>query len=284
MKKVTLHMGLWKTGTTFLQKAVFRETGVCAGMHITPHKQEREFQSHFMHSSPLFWDTKGGREILKQLFVGKSLYTAENLYRAKIFKNNVDRGVAGVEPDAFLRHLDAIGDVLAEFGMDLQVLFFFRRQPEWLASMYSEMSRPLNAASQKDFDERIEQMVNNPYQHGDHVIKYDLLYKRLCQSVGRRRVLALPYEEFMTPDNLNRMREFTGILELGEGVDPNKRVNKKSSGERSWGLWVKEKEEFVPGKLTLSPKTEKLIQDHYRRSNQNFSKMLDLDLGQWGYF
>ncbi|UTA78631.1 hypothetical protein J4377_11705 [Halomonas sp. XH26] len=282
MKKITLHMGLWKTGTTFLQKKIFKGDEY-AGMHISPRELELSFHQAFMNASPMWWKTEKGVELVESLFLEKSLYSAENLYRAKIFKQNMDRGVSGVEPFSFSHHIKVISDLLGNYDMELQVVFFFRRQPEWMASMYSEMSKVLKNPCQKDFENRMDLMIDRPWMYGDHVLKYDILYESLSDALGERRVMALPYEKLMSNENVLLFRQFTGIETFGSEPENSARVNKKSTGSDSWSLWDNESEKHVPGKLTLTEALRRKIFDHYLVSNISFQEVVACDLKELGY-
>lgn len=282
MKKITLHMGLWKTGTTFLQKKVFKGDEY-AGMHISPKNLEVNFQQAFMNASPMWWRTKKGVELVESLFLGKSLYSAENLYRAKIFKQDMGRGFSGVEPFSFSYHIKSISDLLKTYDMELQVVFFFRKQPEWMASMYSEMSRALKKPCQEDFENRMGMMIDQPWMYGDHVVKYDVLYKSLSEALGESCVMALPYEKLMSDENIYLFRKFTGIDSFGENPESSVHVNKKSTGSNSWSLWDNEAEKHVSGKLVLTEPLRKKIFDHYLVSNANFQEVVVCDLKELGY-
>lgn len=78
----------------------------------------------------------------------------------------------------------------------IKVFFMFRRQSEWLVSIYNYLVTVLDSrskASQKDFEDRLGNIVKQT-NFKRHLINYMLLYEVLAEELGEDNMLAIPYE------------------------------------------------------------------------------------------
>lgn len=241
MKNLVFHLGLTKTASSFLQKKVFHgkvntlsraiewsDDQVCA----------RDFKEEFLKISPYYCS---GSE-LKRFLINNNTCSRENivishesLYNHIPFFDGDDLKHIIAEPFLVSARLKQISqNVWSDQGI-VKAFFFFRKQSEWLPSVYAHICYQLSSPSQKDFNTRVDELISGKSSLA-HVINYYILFEYLCKALGSQNVLALPYEALHEPETWEKLREFTGIDYLGRGVDLAERhINvKKLPGEADW--------------------------------------------------
>ena len=148
--KFCLHIGMHKTGSSFLQKNVFPYFRRMKFWHqpnfnIVRGSKPTSF-SRFMASSPLIW-----RDLGKQLF-------------DKIKKTDTDVLVSDEhttlvnDPYRISQHVSEMRRILEPYH-ELRVLVVIRRQDTWFASAYAETTSEYKEVSQNHFRRWVEDRI-----------------------------------------------------------------------------------------------------------------------------
>jgi len=322
-KTLTFHIGLYKTASTFLQKSSFGSSKHIAGTANSPHHLTKAVQHSFHQRSPWYWHTDKGLQLIKDLLNHHDLpliYTGENIYKAKIFNQyprallDREKSFFQVEPYTIAEHLKQISQSLSTLDIRTRAFFFFRRQPEWLASMYAQLSNGVRRPSQDDFDKKLDSLLQDPEKHGANTIAYDRIIDCLQSSLGENNVLCAPYENIGDQSLWSRIREFSGITDLNPDFSGDK-VNLRRSCHKAWTLnrarpsstkAVKVVDSAFQKKyasklfrlfvdpiwnaslpstsITLHPEKEEAIKDLFRDSNARLEKKTGEDLEVLGYY
>ncbi|MCS3830029.1 hypothetical protein GGP91_002115 [Salinibacter ruber] len=241
MSDLIFHIGLPKTASSFLQRNVFggKMYTLEEGGNIDWQEQKR-FHSFFRNTSPCVWRSDKAKKYLNSFHRDRKnvLISNESLYEGhlsvfpwgKLGRNRHD----AVEPYLIADRIREISSNAWNEG-DVKVFFFFRRQPDFIASFYSHVCHMVESPSQNDFEYRIEKVLDSPYEYGAPALCYNLLVEELNNAVGNQNVLAIPYEAFSADKTWKKVRAFTGIGCLGKGVDfENKSVNRKRKNKAEW--------------------------------------------------
>ena len=228
-KRVILHVGLHKTGTTFLQERVFP---VLPGVR-------------FVH--PLHEPRPGDGPIeafFLEMFFRNAAHIDVAAHRARIHD-----WLAGVPEPTVLVSSEAIvgwpvenhsnfrvnADLLAELFPAAQVILVTRRQDKWVESAYSQVLKAGFSTSIERYlnfrDGRFGR-YNIGLYHGPNVDARDLDWgmfdAHYRRRFGEQAVLTLPFELFIA-DGHEFLRRLYAFMELGEdaGVFPDteERVN-----------------------------------------------------------
>jgi hypothetical protein len=103
--------------------------------------------------------------------------------------------------------------------------------------MYAQVCNRLPNPSQKDFESRVEKLLDTPHR-GSQLIEYDRLLEELEDALGVGNVMALPFEGFSEERIWSRIRDFTGFEDLGKGIDFGVRdINvRRLPGEAGWSF------------------------------------------------
>lgn len=216
MKKnsLTLHIGMSKTGTTFLQQRFFP---LLPGIDFKDQPRTKLLNggpyqgllARAFKRSPALWADLGN-ELFTDLIGGKNLSGTGN----PLLISDQSAGPALFEPgnyggpqlerernrtDQLCSHLQSFSEIAKKRGASsVRVILIFRRQDEWLASKYAQRSDRIHNASQKHFESRIRSVIApaDGYYTDGITLNYHYLLQQLIQSVGKENLLMLPYEMF----------------------------------------------------------------------------------------
>jgi len=246
-----LHLGMSKTGTTFLQTQVFPELEAIR-FFDQPHSDllsGSSLQGLFARTfkrSPAIWERRGDE--LFEAFLGArphgkpppSVLVSDQSAGPALWETGPYAGPhwKQVRQDPYLlaAHLEALAGQAVDWGFeDLRVLLVFRRQDEWIASKYAQRSDRILPASQAHFEERIAYYTDpdRGFYADGIILDYALLRDLIAQTVGDEKVLMLPYE-------LLRRAPVTFLRCLTDFVVPSANY----SGEQL-SAWANQEEENV---------------------------------------
>lgn len=320
MSDLIFHLGLTKTASSFLQKRVFNgkmNTLDRAVAWNTDAEIASSFQKFFHAHGPSVWRDRRYIEDYFDYDTSRSsnvLISHESLYNSIPFTDDPSPLLA-CEPYLLAARLGEISRYAWPHG-DVKAFFFFRRQPDWLASIYAHISYQLSKPSQQDFESRVEELLQRTHS-GAQALEYDLLIEQLKRSLGNNNVLALPYEAFDRQWTWRRLRKFSGFDELGCDVDLDARdVNvKRQPSEPDWEVRIpREVGHTMPGsgyvkvlansvlgdnapgakrkvrnflsrgfRLHMTGELEQRILSKYRESNRRTETILGIPLTEYGY-
>lgn len=193
--QIIFHIGLPKTGTTFLQKYVFPYfkdvyfSGVCS-----PNRYSDCFKEFNSIDSGLNITEKKEEinQFIKTLDKNFILYSHETLCGKPIELFQSSRQNA---------------KVLNELFPDAKIFFVFRKQDNWIQSYYNETFIKKNAPI------RLKKFLNAYNLHRETILDWTRIYADFAGEFGEENILALPYEMFSEDQEsfLNKFYNFTGI-------------------------------------------------------------------------
>lgn len=301
---VCLHVGIHKTGSTFLQRQVFpklREIKFwdTPNFDILEGKKPTSL-SRFMNVSPLVW-----RELGKPFWdkIREGLPPESNILLSD------EHAVEANDPFRIGHHLQEIKRVIAS-SHTLRILIVIRRQDTWLASAYAQMSNRYDRASQDHFEEWLRNHTDSQkgFFSGPCVrLKYFTLIRKMEDAIGRDCVTVLPYELLKSSPNLFveqccnfANRDVPGSFSL-------RPTNKRSTSSKRWQIrpqadrhiqlrpgrvfqavfgrsqvripdWKREEE------IQLTKDLSNLVLQKYKTENEELDQYLSLGLKQYGYY
>jgi hypothetical protein len=197
-----LHIGLPKTGTTYLQKEVFPrfrsidylDKPLSDVVRGSPGPVYGILDRCFKRSAAL-WDEFGDA-----VFAELTGREKADPPRRSLLISDEGMGISGRKPFLLQTHLMAVRRKAAEWGYpSVKVLCSFRRQDQWLGSNFSQVSDRVAGACQDAFEAYVEETLDPGRQYYDTgiVLDYRLLFERLCDALGRENVWMHPYEHFV---------------------------------------------------------------------------------------
>lgn len=259
-----IHFGLTKTASTFLQKNVFNGKMNTVDRSIesdADKKAAKEFEKFFRSNNPAIWRNSGEQYFNYNMDIKTNVIIShESLYEHVLFRPYKRKEKVESEPYLFASRIKEIKKNIWKHG-DVKVLFFYRRQVDWIPSIYSQVCNELKSPSQLDFEKRVKKILSYPYQ-GAQVLEYDLLIEVLSEFIGSKNVLGMPYEMMGNNDTWKEIRNFTGIESLAKDVDFAIRdVNvKRQKGEMDWKMNIRATPvERIPGIHFIKPVTKKIL-------------------------
>lgn len=193
MPDICFHIGLYKTASSYLQKTVFPEVG---GLGLgSPHNQNavlERMKSCFLECSPGIWREEQGRKLADDIERSTPkdaniLYSDEALYRAKIFLADTHESLFVAEPYILAEHFRQFSEYAWGGRGRVRVFFYVRSQADWLASLYAQLSNRIKGASQQDFVQRVQNLVDHPSASGGNVAKFDVLTAVLQDALAACR-------------------------------------------------------------------------------------------------
>lgn len=305
-----LHIGLPKTASTWLQERVFPSLGhlryrAMPRSTLFDAPEDIAAESRLLNCafrrSPHVW-REAGDDIFAALF-GPASAAREDGRDALVSEEGIGR--TGSRPELLAAHLSALSEKAAVWGFDrINVVCVIRRQDEWLASHYAQMSDRRRHASQADFADRVNDTLDasrSRFTFG-MLLDYDALFRSINGAPGQIGIAILPYEalaespaEFMEAmvTSLGAPGCTPDLLDLA----CSSRVNARSAGAR-WRLrprrvalsgrsvavphWMQS-----PGRrrgIELTPELSRRIMAGYADSNRRLAEVTGLPLGRYGYF
>lgn len=283
--KLAIHIGLPKTGTTFLQKEIFPQ--LLKRNYLWKHLGESNSKSLTLESRK-FLRSQGASlsEDINQYilnFSGVGLISNENI---SMLAGDMWQRDPIVPAEVVASNLLRLGNTLYSDRDAIGVIFTLRRQDSWLASRYAESAKAMHSPSQTDFEEKVRYILEEDNSRRLW-LDYSYLYELFSSALPRHQVLFLLQEEMLhnPMETIRKLSDFFGI----ESTPPRSLFSEKSNvlskSENIWRLkpFKKDKKEREET-LSLNADLSKSIMDAYKISNQKIAKILNLDLCQYGYY
>jgi len=190
-----------------------------------------------------------------------------------------------------------------------------------MASAYAQTSDQYTGASQRDFKQRVYRRLDPSKEYFDTRVDLDyiLQHRLLCECVGSKNLLFLPYE-LMKDDIADFYRYWFDFMDLNVNSSMGSLLNKastakhnvRSSGKATWALrerstrnvpfvWLRPGRLFSlmgvqPPKLylrlpdlqrgkeiSLTPELSRRILSRYTESNKMLNNKIKPDISQYGY-
>lgn len=315
-----LHIGLPKTGTTYLQREVFPGFSLVfldkprgASLQGVP-SPEYGILDKFVHKDPVVWEDLGSA--LFDVLVGTGEPTRD------VLLSDEGIGTAGRNPSVLRVHLERFQDLAEGRGFGaVRVLLSVRRQDQWLGSHYAQTSHRINGASQATFEAFVEGVLDGTLQH--HGIRTLLDYNRLrghvAAAVGPDNLFVSPYEQFARDpeDYVGSVLRFMGrttkdVRRVGGGGAEKGRENARSDRDDRWVLRPRRRPgvptiRLRPGRLwvglglpvevplslpdrgrgrhiRMTDDLRRRVLGVYAGSNRSLAGATGLDLERYGYF
>lgn len=212
MSRTVLHIGLPKTGTTYLQQ-LFEEVG---NINYISKVNNPEFVRYLRNY--LRGDDEQGLHLIKQFnthSTGINIISDENisLHWLRYWNND--------EPTPS-KILYRIRDAFPDLHM---IIFGVRKQDTWLASRYAESTKNFEIAGQEDFENRVGEVLT---RIGEDWLDYGFIVNLMRDIFGEDRVQIL-HQECLDFSSIER--------NLGINLQAtNDRVNSLQISENVWEL------------------------------------------------
>ena len=242
---LVIHIGLPKTGTTFLQ-GMFRHTAGIAFVHRKLGTDEarlchdlRRFARMNALAVPFYRRRIEAplSALLEAATPRPVLVSDEDI---SITAGGFWRGT-GAEPAPLARRLARLGRRLGPKASPLRVIIGVRGQDQWLASRYAESSRMFPDFGQADFDARLARLAEGgPLAGPARWLDYRQVRDSFTRALGAENVLLLPLERLAaSPEEaLDDVGRFLGGVEVARGAarQPSRQRNSLSIGENVWRM------------------------------------------------
>ncbi|MFQ8432716.1 hypothetical protein [Amaricoccus sp. W119] len=275
-RMVVLHIGLPKTGTTFLQHQVFARAPELAFAHrrVTPEHERLCFDLRRYARFPalaapfLRHRTASGLRAAAPRDPGTLLVSDENigLDAHSLWRER------GPSPESLAARLVPLAEAVAPLGQ-LRVLIGIRRQDQWLASRYAESSRYFDTFGQVDFDRRMARAhaaedLTGPWRWAD----YGLVERAFSERLGAENVMLLSLEH-LTGRPMRSVRAlgaFLGGVNLRPAaVKKRRRRNARALRDNVWRMQN-------GAELALTSDVRDMILERFGPSNAELGARVEL--------
>lgn len=292
-RSLVLHIGLTKTGSTFLQEEIFSKhpdmlflgkRAMRFARSGTPPTPERYWFKPLQKALRLKRGPRRYAALMKNLASrteddAKVLIASSEDFLPQRRHKYAKWGA--LDYKLFLRNLGKFAEAWEESGgRRLRVAVVIRRQDTWLASHYLQAVPKLRSLakvipSQRHFGRCIRRLVETEFRAAPFLF-FDRLFEDLSDTIGAENLHVAVYENLRAnPDEFcNRLLDFCGVgpfdYELRD-VRPS-----RTECERTWT------NEFLS--IELTEQQSRRILGVFQRSNRRASRMIGTDLEKHGYF
>jgi len=205
VKHLILHLGLPKTGTTFLQREIFprwkKTLGYMDRQELAGIARLRQITQWY---PPSIWGTAKERSATLNLrnAIAASpeqeirFISFENILATNLFAPNQGAYFNPVTGERWspVSHLPFILDLFAPNRLKTTILLTLRHQPEWIASLYAQSSNRIPWASQWHFEAQVRRELGLLRVGLPSFLDYAALAEELTELVPRVEVGAFDLE------------------------------------------------------------------------------------------
>lgn len=238
---LTLHIGLPKTASTFLQNEIFpalaRHVFVdkpCTKLlRPTPRGDRGLFFERALAREPGLWAAIG-TTLLDELL-------GEEAGERPVLISDEAIGRAASNPLRLAAHLTEIDRLARARGFEwLQVMVVIREQAAWFASHFAQLSDRRSQSDQAAFEEFVRRQTDPTdgfYRFGA-LLQYDHLYKALVGALAPDQVRLLVFEELErnAEDFTAKIERFVGDALERRTTTERRSRNVQSAGHGRWML------------------------------------------------
>lgn len=209
-KEVILHVGLPKTGTTFLQLDVFKLSKYYMDVH--ENNPLREFLNKIVATNNICLNMDIERKIIHDYLM--------KLEQDKVFIS--DESLSG-DPFTNYMNLEIILESLSKLNINTKIILVTRKQDSIIESLYFQS---IHEGYFKSFN-KFSNFANGSFLHSKPVNIYGInlninsfnyykMYEVYNKYFTKENILVLPYEELKENQSsfLNKLKKFTGIEDL----------------------------------------------------------------------
>ncbi len=172
MTDLCIHLGLPKTGTTTLRRELLPQLDTYLtrsqegkGQHRDKRKVKDLFHLLDGQGAPPDGRDRALQEWARRVYAWAQQRSASRVVISEERLSTIARGFPSgskgcrAHPaEVMAEGLEAVRQAWEPFG-SLRVLVTFRRQPEWIASMYAHNSNRMIRAGKADFEQRVERQL-----------------------------------------------------------------------------------------------------------------------------
>ena len=292
-RSLVLHIGLTKTGSTFLQEEIFSKHPDILFLG----KRAMRFARPGTPPTP---DRYWFKPLQKALRVKRGPRRYATLMRNLAARTRDDEKVlvassedflpqrrhkyakwGALDYRIFLRNLGKFAEIWEQSGgRRLRVIVVIRRQDTWLASHYLQAVPKLRSLakvspSQRHFGKCVRRLIETEFRAAPFLF-FDRLFEDLSDTVGSENLHVAVYENLRAnPDQFcNSLLGFCGVGPFDferRDVRPS-----RTECERTWT------NEFLS--IELTEQQSRRILRVFQRPNRRASRMIGTDLEEHGYF
>lgn len=278
---LVLHIGLPKTGTTFLQQQVFARAADAGFVHRRQGPEAAALCRSLRRyvRSGRFAALLHRRRIRSELAAlsGKSTLPDDRVLLVS------DEGIS-LQPGQFWRSEGPgprqVAQRIASLmpGTGTRVVIGIRRQDQWLASRYAESSKDLIGLDQSDFDRRMHDLARRKVLDGPLAwLDYAAVRQEFSAALGPENLLLVPLE-WIGARPEETIRQLEGFCGLTPGdawaLKASRQArNPLSKGPNTWRM-------RRGGKmLHMDPEIEAALRARFAASNETLAQTLPAAFG-----
>lgn len=320
-KKIILHVGLGKTGTTFLQKKIFPYLNNVFDLNNGDKSFSEEPFSDLQYINDCHTARLNYNTLCDQNYLIEYSKKINCFINSNVEEDNVLISSEGFSASCWT-HFNCNyknAEILKEIFPDAKIFFIFRKQPEWFESYYKQVF--LKDKSYADFINISELLgfKDGKFDKGNKLLNvYEPSWLSMVEfyieKFGHENVLALPYEMFLESPN-NFLKTFYDFMSIDEFYPEKYEFINKSKNKAYKINALKEKYRKFQNKLPrtlkkivrfadciilppLSAFTRVISKDEFKLSenqkqiifeiqkdnNQKLSELISINLDQYGYY
>lgn len=243
---LSLHVGLPKTGSTTLQKCFVASLPNYAGRGGVNYQTGlfKEIREVFSREKPNIWRNDATRSLRESLYKsavrasqnserGTAVFSFENFLSTDFILKTSPRKYQRAY-DWSLAHLEELLRAVFPTVENTAVLLTIRRQPEWLASLYSQWSNRIRSASQDHFLSVIRRSI--AAGEASSPLNYYALSTRLESILAPSSLTILPLEQINDPIYWERINSWLRDGFVIEATRRGLHLNKRSVDSAGWEL------------------------------------------------